>query len=258
MASPYVSGPVHMYVSTGDISNVPRVDLPRNTTFNVLPLGYPPCSAIRYLGTCEQAPRILVNPRYKPITASFSGGDDSAPIDFAGMGEDALISGTLTYWNELVFEQCVSRPLYNARTPGVGGNRGKLMIHQGLTFCLWLQFPYASKAYGTSLLMPGGYRFPTAWMLGPEDYSIGTSAAKRSIILHGHPTYERQSTLADGITTWRSHFLLYDALMAYIPSVPPVGTDGALTTCGGGDIGGGAPGFDAVAGREIGGWPARS
>ncbi len=213
------SGPAYLYVSTGQ-------DSPLFDTFSNGALRYPNFADIRYLGTCEFAPRILVNPRYVPIQSSVAGGPDATPHDKFWMGEDALISGTLTDWNELVYEQVAARPVAAVGgVPGKDSGRGRMMVLEGLSYSLWVQFPYATAGgrkavYGTGG-MPAGYRFPAAWLGGPEDMAIGTGANKRSIIFYGAAVYERVQTINGASQViYNSHFLLYDALTTYLPSAP--------------------------------------
>lgn len=230
-------GPAHLYVSTGQT-------LPTQTSFGVEAITYPRCDEIRYLGTCEFAPKILVNPRYLPISASIAGGSEAVPYDKFWMGEDALISGTLTMWNELVYEQVVSRPNASTGIPGKDSGRGRMMFQEGLCYSLWLQFPRSSKTVFSNAYVPAGYRFPAAWLGGPEEMAIGTGANKRAILFYGLAAYERKRTiLGNSHVQYQSHFLLYDSLMTYLPTIPPTTVDGSLTTCGIGDVGGGEPGF---------------
>lgn len=202
---------------------------------------YPACSEIRYLGTCEDSPRIIVTPRYKPIPSSIGGGEDSEPMDHLWVGESAIITGTLTEWNELVYEQCISRVNANAGFPGVDNRRGDMMIRGGYSYCLWLRFANAVKTVYANAFVPLGYRFPTAWMIGPDEHAIGNGANKRGIVFGAKASYEREAVTVGSQTTYAHQWLLYDAMMNYIPVDPCTafvnGTTGQILTCGVGDTG---------------------
>lgn len=215
MAITHVTGPVHIYVGTDHYTPTSGY----GSAFSTLRTTPVASGYISYLGTCETPPRILINPRWKPLMADIAG--DELPFDFAFNGEDAQIQGVLNRWNEYVYYHLAARP----RTTGTRGtytasDLGTLMLHEGRAIPLWLHFPYsAAKAYGATYSMPAGYRFLATFPVTPEEIQGGARASKRLITWQAMPVY----SATDG--TW----CLYDHDMTNIPSIPPTGTTGALS-----------------------------
>lgn len=222
MANPYVTGPVHLYVaapqgigSSSSSSSSSSGSVYTNNPPDPLLLAYP--SMIYYLGTCETAPKIVIDPKWKPLFADIGG--DQVPFDFAYTGEDATVTGVLNRWNEYVYRSIVARPNTTVRGTLTANDVGSLMIAEGKAHCLWLHFPYYSKAYGSTYNMPAGYRFPASFVIGPDHIEGGTKASKRLIQWKCARTYKP----SDG--TW----LIYDHTMTYIPSSPPTYPTGAIS-----------------------------
>ncbi len=216
MANVYCTGPVHLYVGL----NISRSGSTGSTLMADLIAGANAASTsqIYYLGTCETAPKIQIDPKWKAIHADIGG--DEVPFDWIFMGEDAKVAGVLTRWNESVYSALAARP----RTSGTRGaatatDMGTLMLTDAVAVPLWLHFPYYSKAYGSTYNMPNGYRFFATWMMGPDEIETGTKVNKRLIRLQCNRVYKA----SDG--TWQ----LYDGSMVNIPSVPPVGRTGQVS-----------------------------
>jgi hypothetical protein len=114
-----------------------------------------------YLGTCEVTPQIEFRPYYKQIFLNEVG--HAIPWDKAYEGRDAVVSMTLTAWNEWAYALAVART--NARAgggpPGVdrADAYGSLVGAEGLTWMLLLQFPFSGKPVFARAGMPPGYRF---------------------------------------------------------------------------------------------------
>lgn len=184
--TPYVTGPAAFYVAP-NLAGTPQL-----------------------LGYCETAPRIRITPRYSPVMSDLAG--DQIPADWLYQGADADILGDLTIWNWSVLELLMSRPSTTANSAGVDleGAVGSLMVGEGFAKTLWVQFPYASKTLFSGQ-MPAGYRFVATWLMGPDEFDMGTKANKVHVQFHAARTYK------DGKWT------LYDHDMTGIPLLPPTG-----------------------------------
>ncbi len=168
--TPFCTGPGYIYVSKNAINGGSG-----SGGVNVLPSGTPAKADILLLGTCETAPRIRVNPEYEPIMNDVAG--VRLPLDYSYQGKDAEIVGTLTDWNEAVYERL--QKIVNA-TLGLDafGDTGTIMQLEGGTCHVWIHFPYTAKTTYTTLGQPPCYHFAACRPIG-EELSIGTTASKR-------------------------------------------------------------------------------
>lgn len=202
MAILTTTGPVHLYCSPGDPDD--------GSTTSFTPL---------YLGTGERAPYVEVTPYYKPLFASITGSE--TPFDYMWTGEDATIIVDLTRWNEQVYQQIVARPNCKVTGPVVRGKYqpkdvGTVMGAEGLTFDLWLQFPYAAKSTYTDC--PRGYHFYRSIVIGPDGITPGTQPNKRRLIFKAW----RYLKVADGTAQ------LYETNISGIPDTPPTAASGSV------------------------------
>lgn len=186
MAGPWTTGPNHLYV------------------------GYGTANTAAYLGCFERGCRSSFNPDFTPTMSDVAGGK---PHDHIYGGTDATIGGLLTVANWSVLTAVMSRPVAGANfgydPPGA---RGSLMVTEGLAYIVWVQFPYAAKAaYGG--FMPAGYRFPTAWLYGPDELETGTQPNKVGLAFY-----------AQGKQQANGGWLLCDSNFNGIPLVPPATT----------------------------------
>src|SRR5579859_623880 len=94
MATPFVTGPAHMFVGTTRVTNG-------------VPQG---AGVVFYLGTSEGSPDIDIKPVYEPVYNDLSG---STPFDLSYMGEEAYITADLTRWNEAVYAAIQARPRHS-------------------------------------------------------------------------------------------------------------------------------------------------
>lgn len=211
MANAYVTGPCHLYVAPGILQ------ASSSGTLAPALLNYCSAASIFYLGTCETVPKIIIDPKWKPLFADIGG--DQTPFEFAWMGEDGLVTGVLNRWNESVYKKCATRPRpTGTRGTYTASDIGTLMFAEAVAYPLWCHFPYYSKVYGTLYNMPAGYRFLASFLRGPDEIEPGTKASRRAIVFAAAPIYKP----SDG--TWK----LYDENMTYIPSVPPTVATGAV------------------------------
>lgn len=205
MAQLWTTGPAHIYVATGKA-------MP-GTLASALSAGSP-----LYLGTAEGAPDIQVEPSFTPVMNDIGG--QKVPTDWMFDGAEALVVVDLTRWNEAVYATTQAWPASQDNTSGTFGaaDIGTLMAHEGMTYDLWVQFPYQTKTAYTN--MPGGYHFLSAFCIGPSGITPGTRASKRRCIFKAIRAYNT----SDG--TWG----LYDHTVSGLPAVPPTGDSGAVSS----------------------------
>lgn len=137
---------------------------------------------------------------------------DMQSYDRQYLGTMAIVSGDFTRWNNQLLLQMWSMPNPFA-TPGLnpGGDYGTFLIQEGFAFPLILQNPYASLKASMAGLETG-LMYYAAWLMGPDDKTIGTRANKARCIWMCHPIFvpdQNNSVRASLYTT-------------VIPSVPSI------------------------------------
>jgi hypothetical protein len=181
MARQYVTGPAHLFVGVFD--RVPK-----------------------YLGTAERWPKITERPNFSP---TFNDAGGHVPFDVAYEGNEAFTVAQLSRWTEVVYAQLANRPHRSqfGRGTNVNGDIGTLMVQEGRTYPLWVWFPYAALKPAAFPDMPAGYRFPNAYLAGPDDLEpLGTTPRKVMLIFHA----------LRGFDAGKNTFLLYDHDMSGI------------------------------------------
>lgn len=214
MANPFSTGPVEIYVC-------PRTGVATSGYGGGLIdlLTYPSPGAMYFLGYCEKAPRVLINPKWIPLLSDLNGGQ--VPFDVSCAVSDAMISMTLTVWNEQVYKPLVATPRGFSSTRGfwAAADVGRLMLHEAYATAVWCYFPYSTlKPFGAAFFQPAGYHFIATWPTG-EEIESGSKLSKRLLQLYAVPVYNPTNG------TWT----LYDHTMTHIPAIPPYLPSGALT-----------------------------
>lgn len=184
MAIPYVTGPVHVYVSFG-----------AGSAFSA------PGSPL-YLGTCERTPELDLYPEYEPTMNTVSG--TKIPHDKTYQGVWAICVTNITRWNEPVYARLA---LYVSTISGAGQvpgrttgslgtgqsavpDMGALVNTQARAMMLWLKFSYADVEPFKSGGMPPGYRLRCCNLAAPTKLSpLGTEASKRYLVWHAMQYY---------------------------------------------------------------------
>src|SRR5262245_38706133 len=94
-----------------------------------------------YLGTAEDEPIIELPPEYEQVRNDLAG--SRKPLDRQFMGEDAFVGLNLSRWDETVLALVQACP-YRSKARGFQafGSQGAFMQLEGLTFPLWITFPY--------------------------------------------------------------------------------------------------------------------
>lgn len=203
MAQPWVSGPVHIYVSFDGLS----------------PFAYPAKSDIKYLGMCEQAPQRTTVANHQPLMTDATG--PAVPYDQMFVGETGIIAGQLVVWNEVILNLIRTRPFFGG-TPGTfaAGSIGTLLLTEGYTMHLWLMYQYYSKAiFGGDGATVRGYHYPCVTLVGPDQDDLGAKINRRHVQFQAWPAFK----LSDGTS------ILYDTTMTSIPLYPPTANTGTLS-----------------------------
>lgn len=176
--TPFCTGPGFIYVSKSAFGSP-------SSAANVAPSGTPAKADILYLGTCEGTVRIRVNPEYEPIMNDVAG--VRLPLDYSYQGRDAELVGTLTDWNEAVYQR-LQKIVNSTLGTDAFGDIGTLMHLEGGTVHCWIHFPYTAKSTYTALGQPPCYHFGACRPIG-EEMPVGTSASKRLFALKADRYY---------------------------------------------------------------------
>ena len=211
MSQAYCSGPVHLFVgvSPGDGDKTLVNGGGRDIT---------KCQPI-YLGTFQDAPKILTTPQWTPIDNQLWG--NSFDMSYQGVYGD--IFGELTVFNWSVLRLCQTRPNV-ALTEGSDNILaiGTMMVTEGYAYPLWLQYPYyqtkqvfAGNAVGSNA--PPGYRYYAAWLLGPEEEDLGTKSNK--VFVHFRCYRKQGSYTGGGGVDTTNQFILRDTNMNQLISI---------------------------------------
>jgi hypothetical protein len=218
MSIAQVSGPCYLYIS--------RLTIATNTS-GVTALSTPAAAAqLYFLGTCETPPTLQLNPQWEPIMNDIGG--SMLPIDYSYQGEDAVLSGTLNKWNELVYKNLASHSLaqgVSGRGSELWKDVGTLAQLEAIAFQLYVHFPYsaAKTIYGTTNSMPVGYRC-VACRLAGHSIGPGTRANRRQLVVHS------DRALLETFVNTTSGFTLYDhSGFDNIPAVPPIKPTGQVS-----------------------------
>ncbi len=174
--------------------------------------GVGPGKSPLYLGTATTTPRIELRPE---VVAYFNSiYSPNVPMDWCDVGEQAYVFADVNRWNEAdVLSKCQSRP-----NPGgqrglhAAGDLGTVVIFEGFSYPLWIQFPY-STAKAAMSNAPAGYRFFNARLVGPDIIEpINMTPSSRRLIWHCLEAI----TAAPGNVTVSQ---LYDFNMTGLPQV---------------------------------------
>lgn len=167
MANPYCTGPAHIFCGVGGGRRA------------------------LYLGTAESAPVIEERPEYEPLMNDLGG--SRKPFDFSHQGVDAIVSATLTRWNDNVMNILRNVPRHGTGVlaPGTSafGDIGAFMVFEGAAYPLWVTFPYSAKVAFSSRGMVSGYRFFNAFLESPVAQNVGTRPRKFHLIWYAARAY---------------------------------------------------------------------
>lgn len=159
MAQPYCTGPCAFFVGVGS---------------NDAPV---------FLGHAEAGVEIYTALEWERLMNDLTG--TVHPLDKQNMGENAVISGQgpFTRWNESAFALMEARQNGNTRGSQGFGVRGGFAIGEGLSFPLYLAFPYSIKAAmraAANGILESGRRYRSCTLM-PHRFMGGTRAARRQL-----------------------------------------------------------------------------
>lgn len=203
MAQIYVPGPALIYVGVANSQGVTP----------------------EFFGTGETAPDVDVNGSLIPVMNDLGG--TTLPFDRIWDGEEAMISVVINRFNWATMRKLLARPNFRrvAPTPGtsISGDIGTLIGGEGMTYNLWLQWTYATKASMSGGApegpMPGGFRFFSAFMSYPTKMPGGTKDQKNSCIFQCQRGFGIPGGAGNGIPV--GNFGLYDWDMSALPATIP-------------------------------------
>jgi hypothetical protein len=121
-----------------------------------------------YLGTTDDPPSIEIIAEWDGVETDAGGTEN--PSERLTEGEEASITANFTRFNEVVYEVLAARSQTDAfagQFPG-WGQVGKAIAMEGLTFPLWLIFPYTAKTVFGQAGQPPGYRFYRGFLQSPD------------------------------------------------------------------------------------------
>jgi hypothetical protein len=183
MASAFCTGPALIYCGVG--------------------AGYSPA----FLGTAERGVRMRIKRHFSPVMNDLAGDE---PYDWSYLGQGGLLMATLTRWNEAVYAAmaAAANPFLNTRGSDVSGDTGTLMLTEGVSYPVWVRFPYAVKTAYVAAGMPAGYRWYSCFLMGPDDLDpVGTQPRKLHLVWYASRSY----------SVLLNKFVLYDHDMNGLP-----------------------------------------
>lgn len=128
----------------------------------------------QFLGHGEEAPTPEEIAYWRPVKTDLSGGQSGPPHTKMFLGSDVRVSVPLIRYDWTVLQRLRARPNpFAGGAPGAHyfGDRGSLMIEEGLTFQAWFRWPYSAKAAMAG--MPNGMHLLYADFEGPDRFSLG-------------------------------------------------------------------------------------
>lgn len=134
-----------------------------------------------FLGHGQRAPKISITAEFRDVECDLGG---AVSFDTMYGGERGRVSVLLSRYNETVLTIIQDKAIAAAgavRGTDDPGEIGSLMVSEGLTYGLWLNFPYNTKAFNSNAAngaIPAGYHFFAAYLRGPDDIEVGSTTPK--------------------------------------------------------------------------------
>lgn len=168
-------------------------------------------------GACEDYPRMVVDTKHGQVRTDLTGEFLSRDHSFAG--QEATISLLLSWWDERIGQRLEKRPgPQSSNVPGQWkqSDIGTLLLQEGETFDVWIRYFFGSvptaKAAYSAFGLPPGYHFPTCFMLGPWENTVGARPMKRQLTFRALADVDGDSV----DPTW----VLYDQDFTAISGIP--------------------------------------
>lgn len=167
----HVTGPVHIWARTPNVGAGPDQS----------PAGL--SGVPFYVGTCERCPSDDVEVHYEPVMNDLGG--PRVPFDREFQGAEGVVVLDLNrfVWNNL--NELLKYPRYGENVAmGLTSrlDRGSLLLQNGLSYELWLQYSFYGTANATPGLPPGVY-YPACCTVGNMKPKQGSTVMNRRLIV---------------------------------------------------------------------------
>ena len=197
--------------------------IPYSTRVCLLHVTFPGSTAALFLGTGEDGVTIEEHPDFAPVMNDLSG--PRKPFDMMYCGNEAIVSVTLTRWNEPIHASLAAYGHPNTSIRGKDNplDRGTLMLTEGKTFMLYVTYPSVAGIIAAPVPpyaaqgLPAGYRFFACHLMAPLRLLPGTRPYKVQMVFHAVSTYSSPSGPSDSAfavakltTAPAQSFALYD------------------------------------------------
>ncbi len=156
----------------------------------------------QYLGTTEGRPYEDSQPGWEDLLNDVAGA--VVPYDVSSQLEQAYFGGVFTRFRRDTYEKIRTRPRAGGAgpsgTPGTfaAGDVGTLMLTEGQAYQVWMQNAYGLASLtpkaamgvpvGPAGTLPGGVRYPTAWLHKHRD-DKGTTPNRLTLLFRAIPLY---------------------------------------------------------------------
>lgn len=195
MANTYATGAVHIYVK-----------FPANG--QIFP------NTIRYLGTSEQGPARQTDRTFKQVMNDLS---SQKPFDYvyAG-GEEAILSFTLTRWNDLTAQALERAPVSGGFGFSTILDQGTMMGREGYALEVYYAYTFGGlfARPNQAVSFPGqegGRHYLQCLFWGPEQDELGTKERKKHMVFKAWKRYDPSLS--------PPRFTLFDTNIAGLPAI---------------------------------------
>lgn len=196
-ASPYVAGAVPVFIGTyagGPIVSGSSIDAP---------------AIIGFLGHTENGLDVQFEHKFDPFRVDLGG---SVEADQSYQGTTAVITATLSRWDDEVYQTLVGGPVNAFLGSDVPGDIGTLMVQEGNVQQVILPFPYQAKsAYSTQI---AGLRFFACTLVQDNWKALGTRPRLLSLSWRANRVFVPGVTNEFGYGAW----VLFDETIGGLPS----------------------------------------
>lgn len=151
-------------------------------------IGMPGGGSTRYFGTGKNGVDQDIRHALVPAMNDLAG--PVLPLDEMESGMDAMISATMTRWDETIHEIMArfSSPA-SPRGSETSDARGSLMLYENKTFPLYIVYPRATlPAYAQ---MPKGYRWLACKLVSPYRLPAGCKPYETVFTWHAMSVYQK-------------------------------------------------------------------
>jgi hypothetical protein len=162
-----------------------------------------------FVGHGEKAPIAREIPNFKPVICDLGG--DVEQFDAMFLRKHLIVEVDLIRENMAPLLAMRSRPNPWTGTLGINvvGDVGSLMLTEALAWPIWLRWPYSLQ--GAMFGLPNGIHAYNAYMIGPDDHTMGTVPYKFRAVFYCMDQYQSSGANVGG-------FNCYDGNMSALPN----------------------------------------